>query len=236
LAQRLADELRDEALAGDVVAGLDPALITRLDSLAEGELLESPLLSFTPESIPADEVEVLWVFAFGNRFAPGVTTPADGRSLPTTSFVPGPVNEALAAAAAAFVADHPVPIIAQWEVARVLADLGIENVVSVEPVVGADGTTTYLSTAGVVDEGRRLAGSADLDVGSARAGVLCFADHAVRCVMTARAAGLDAGTPTGVELPTEYDSESTQPWTRNRASYIPTDLFGRIMISAGTSR
>lgn len=138
---------------------------------------------------------------------------------------PGPVNEALAGAAASFVARHPVPIVAQWEVARVLRDLGVANVVSVEPDQASDGTVVYLSTAGVIEKGLRLAAEASIEVGVA--GVVGHADHAGRCVRTAVAAGLDAAVPAGVHLPSAYDSESGQPWTRTRGDYIPADLMAR---------
>jgi len=122
-----------------------------------------------------------------------------------------------------------VPVIAQWEVAQRLEELGVERVISVEPDTAADGSVTYLSTAGVAEKGLRLAADAGVDPG--HAGVLCHADHAVRCLMTARAAGMTADVPEGVELPSDYDPESGQAWTRSREAWIPVDLGGRTLLA-----
>jgi len=32
----------------------------------------------------------------------------------------------------------------------------------------------------------------------------------------------------GIELPTEYDPESGQEWTRDRVTYLTVDLSGRL--------
>jgi hypothetical protein len=228
LTRRLAAELDDEALATTVVAGLDDGTVEALVVLADGDIAASPALSYTPSTVPADEVDSLWVFSYGYRFAPGVDAEAvqAGGAVPAMSdLAPGPTNEELARLAAEFVDEHPVPIIAQWEVARILDDMGVANVISVEPDIAPDGTVTYLSTAGVAAKGLTLARDAGIDPG--HAGVLCFADHAVRCLLTARAAGLTADVPEGVDLPSEYDPESGQAWTRNRSAWVPIDLLGR---------
>ncbi len=227
---RLGIELGDEDLAATVTAAVDDGTVSRLDALAGADLFGGPVLAYTPTTAAPGELDSLWVFAFGYRFAPGVTPPPDGAVPPIDALVPGPVNEALAQAAADVVAEHPMPIIAQWEVARVLEQLGVPNVISVEPDIAADGTVTYLSTVGVTEKGQRLAVEAGVDPG--RAGVLCFADHAVRCQMTMRAAGLTAEVPEGVALPNDYDAESGQPWTRERSAYLPTDLLGRSLLPA----
>ena len=57
----------------------------------------------------------------------------------------------LADVTAAFVAEHPVPVYAQWEVARFLQADGVPGVTSIEPTTAADGTVVYLSTRGVAD-------------------------------------------------------------------------------------
>jgi hypothetical protein len=142
---------------------------------------------------------------------------------------PGPTNEELARIAAMFVAAHPVPVIAQAQVAALLTERGVAEVISVGPDVAADGRLTYLSTAGAVAKGLALAQAAGVDVGTA--GVLGHADHATRCVLTARVGGLaNAAVPEGVKLPTDYDIQSGQPWTRSRVAYIPIDLAGRLLL------
>jgi 5'-nucleotidase len=228
LQSRLAVELGDDEVAAEVSAGLGDDLVSTLAERTGGSLLTHPLLSMTPPTVDPADVDSLWILSFGYRFAPGVEPPADGAIPSPDDIVPGPVNEALARAAADFVAEWPVPIIAQSEVADALAELGVTDVISVGPDVAADGTVTYLSTVGAIDKGLRLAAEAGVDPGTA--GILCFADHATRCQLVAQAAGLTAGVPDGVELPSEYDPESGQPWTRDRVSYLTTDLLGRTLL------
>lgn len=237
IAERLSRELADPALAAEVVDAVDDGVVSRLAHLAGGALLHHPVLSFDPPTIDADDVDTLWLFSFGYRFAPGVTPPAGGGVPPLDAIEPGPVNAEIAEVAADFLADHPVPVIAQAEIAAalsgLLADAGITEVevLSVGPEVAADGSVTYLSTAGVVAAGIDLAAGAGITVG--RAGIICFADHAPRCVLTAASGGVDAAVPAGVELPSTYDPESGQPWTTNRRDYLVTDLLGRSLLPAG---
>jgi len=172
------------------------------------------VLSYAPDRIPRDAVDTVIAFSFGNRVA------ADG------AITAGPTNEALAATIERFVGEHPAPVFAQHEIAHLLQRHGVERVTSIDPVVGPDGTLVYLSTAGVAEAIVQHAAAAGIVLGAV--GVIGFADHAVRCVLTARAAGLDAGVPVGVVLPSAYDPESGQPWTRDRRSYLGADLLGRV--------
>ncbi len=120
-----------------------------------------------------------------------------------------------------------MPVYAQTEIAKLLQAAGVEGVTSIDPVTDADGTVTYLSTAGVAEQVVSKAQAAGAKLGTV--GVIGFSDHAVRCVLTARKAGMtDAAVPKGVTLPTVYDPESNQSWTRSRAAYLPTDLIGRL--------
>jgi hypothetical protein len=225
LRRRLADELGDEESASEVVASLDHAMIDRLVERAAGDIATADVLSYRPARIADHEIRSLWVLAFGYRFADGRQPTAVGETPPMSDLEPGPVNEALARAAASFVLAHPLPIIAQWEVAHVLDHLGIPDVVSVEPDHTDDGSVVYLSTAGVIEKGLRLAADAGIAVGSA--GVIGHADHAQRCLLTAAATGLRAAVPEGVDLPTDYDPRSGQPWTRSRTDFIAVDLMAR---------
>ncbi|WP_426574417.1 hypothetical protein [Aquihabitans sp. McL0605] len=213
---RLADELGDPAQATAVVAGLAPDTLKALETkVPMAEVATSAVLRYRPERAPDDSVDSVVVFSFGNRVAADGTTTA------------GPTNEALADATAAFVADHPVPVYAQWEVAHILADRGVAGVTSIEPKVAADGATTYLSTAGVAEQAVADASAAGKPLGTV--GVVCFADHAVRCASTATQAGMHAVVPEGVHLPTAYDAQSGQAWTRDRTAYITTDLTSRAL-------
>ena len=224
LQHRLADELGDADAAAGIAAAVDQDTVDRIVRRSGGDLARTDLVSYRPVRVDDDRVDSLWVLAFGYRIAAGQEA-ADGAIPPMRALEPGPVNEDLAHAVWSFVARHPVPIVAQWEVARVLDDLGVADVISVEPDRASDGSVVYLSTAGVIEKGLRLATEAGIEVGIA--GVVAHADHAQRCVRTAAAAGLDAAVPAGIRLPRTYDPESGQPWTRSRAAYVPVDLMAR---------
>lgn len=219
LRRRLETELDDASLATEIAETLDDELVT---ALTNGDAESTPLLSYRAPRIPDAEVTALWVFAFGYRFVDGSTNDGADGVPPRADILPGPVNEDLARQVADFVAHTPVPVIAQWEVADVLQALWVPDVVPVDPDVDDNGTVTYLSTAGVIEKGSRLAAEAGLSIGAA--GVLGHADHAVRTIRALDAAGITAAVPESVDLPTEYDAESGQPWTRSRSIYVPLDL------------
>jgi hypothetical protein len=227
LQQRLAEELDDVGFASDVVAALDDTIVDGLAERVGADIATSRVLSYRPPRIDDDDVDSLWILAFGYRLA-AASTAGVGEVPPMSNLEPGPANEDLAREAASFVARRAVPIIAQWEVAQVLDDLGVPRVISVEPDHAADGSVVYLSTAGVLEKGLRLAADARIEVG--QAGLLGHADHIKRCLMTAAAAGMTAGIPEGVKLPTDYDPESGQVWTRSRAKYILVDLMARSLM------
>jgi len=215
LSSRLAKEYGDPALAKEVVAGLSPASLANLEQRVPlTDVAKSPFLAYRPKRIAASAVDSLFVYAFGNRVA------ADG------TITSGPTNAALAAATRKFVKKHPVPVFAQREIAQQLQAGGVKNVTSIDPIVGADGKVTYLSTAGVAAQAKDKAKAAGINLGTV--GVIAFADHAMRAVLTTDAAGLRAAVPKGVVLPSTYDAKSGQPWTRDRQSYLPTDLLGRL--------
>ncbi len=215
LTERLSTEFGDEATARAVVANLSAEQLAQLEAaVPAAEIATAPQLSYLPDTTEGP-VDHLVVLAFGNRVA------ADG------TVTAGPTNEALADSVESYVAEHPTPVFAQWEVADILIERGVPDVVSIEPVVGADGAVTYLSTSGVTDQVVAAADAAGTDLG--RVGVVGFADHVVRCVMTATASGIeDAVVVDGLALPTAYDPESGQEWTRDRFAYLTVDLSGRI--------
>ena len=211
---RLGIELGDAKVAASVVAKMDAESLAALETqVPASQVATSELFRYRPKRGADEQIDSVVVFSFGNRVA------SDGA---TSS---GPTNEALANSTAAFVKGHPVPVYAQWEVAEILGTLGVANVVSIKPGVGADGKEIYLSTAGVADKAVQDAGAASRPLGTV--GVICFADHAVRCVLTAETAGMDAVVPKGADLPDTYDPQSGQSWTRDRATFISTDLTAR---------
>lgn len=232
LARRLTVEHGDPETAEAVAADLDDGLLELVIAVSGGEIESSPALSSTPPTMADDEVDSLWLFSWGYRIDPAAGIAPVGLTDTPPPFAvlqPGPVNAAIARTATAFVANHPVPIIAQWEIARELDCLGARDVISVEPVQEPDGTLRYLSTPDVVTVGQQLAADAGVTVG--RAGVITFSALAFPGVMAARQGGLDAAVPEGAVLPTEYDRESGQLWTRSLEAWLPVDLFGRAILN-----
>jgi hypothetical protein len=217
LESRLAKEYGDAALAHEVVGGLNADALAQLEQrVPVADVATSPFLAYRPKRVPARTVDSLAVFAFGNRVG------ADG------AITPGPTNEALASATEAFIKKHPVPVFAQQEIAQQLQADGVKHVTSIDPEVGPDGKLVYLSTAGAAAQIVTKARAAGVDLGTV--GVVGFADHVVRCVLNADAAGMTAVVPKGVKLPSTYDAASGQPWTRDRHAYLPTDLAGRLTL------
>ncbi len=202
LTDRLTFGLGDRAIGRQVVARLDARALSVLGS--GQDLASTTLLSFEPPVVADPSAMV--VFAFGNRCS------SDGNLLP------GPVNLDLSALADAWARSTGLPVFAQWEVADEM-DTPAERV---GVVTSADGTVEYLSTAGVADQVRSR-------VEGRRVAVLAMADHAVRCCRTLEQVGVIAGVPDGVELPSGYDRQSHQPWTRDRATYVAVDILARCL-------
>ena len=162
-----------------------------------------------------NRVSCLIVFAFGNREVNG-------------ELQPGPVNEALARAVQSYVAECPVPVFAQWEVADILNAVMPGSAVSITPDIDADGNVVYLNTVQVAEKAMRRADEMGLSLGEV--GVAAFADHSVRCVYTCRKLGLEAAVPNGLIMPHEYDPESGQRWTTGRTVYRAVDLLARAQV------
>lgn len=216
LTSRLAKEYRDPTIAGEVVANLSPALLADLEAkVPQAAIKTSPLLSYRPTKVAASSVNSVLVFEFGNRVAQDGTITA------------GPTNDALAVATETFAKKHPgIPILAQQQIAEQVQASGVQNVTSINPVIGSGGQLVYLSTAGVVAQAVADASTAGISLG--QVGIIAFSDHASRCILTAEAAGLSAAVPKGVKLPSTYDPGSGQSWTTNRLSYLEVDLLDRI--------
>jgi hypothetical protein len=86
--------------------------------------------------------------------------------------------------------------------------LGVKNVIPVEPDPAADGLVISPGADRVATRGVTLAAAAGIAGG--HAGVLCRADHVVRCLVTARANGIEADSPNRVVLRTRYDAKSAR--------------------------
>ncbi|WP_120520507.1 hypothetical protein [Arthrobacter celericrescens] len=199
------------------------ALSRELEDPATAAVVEPHIqdvgFSWHPPVIAVDNIDYIVAYAFGNR------APAGGGDPAKVLYEPGPVNEALADTIAAMRKQKNVPVFAQWEIARFLENkYGMDRVTSIEPVIAADGTITYLSTDGVAAQVVALRGT------SGTAGVVGFRDHVKRCVQTTRDRGMTAFAPAGAEMPGDYDLQSGQPWTRRRDLYLLHDMYAQFAV------
>ncbi|MCZ4555093.1 hypothetical protein ABIC28_003094 [Rhodococcus sp. PvR044] len=183
-----------------------------LDGTGSGDMWAVPTL-------PADQLTLIIAFSFGNRMPAGAD-PA------RTEGEPGPVNEALADTVVAARGDRDIPVYAQTPIADVLrTKYDMDDVVAIAADVRPDGTLAYLSTDGAAAKVAALRGASQA---TDLAGVVAFGDHQWRATRTAEANGFRAYAPLGISMPTQYDPESGQVWTRSREVYLPTDYAGRI--------
>jgi hypothetical protein len=202
------------ALSADLFAALAAHLAAELDdgatAQALAELLQDDALSWRAPTVEPARVTTILGFTFGNRML------ANGNRLP------GPVNQALADVAARLHAVSGARIYAQWEVAEAIGGRVPSALVTpIHPARDERAEPRYLSTSGVIAEVARRAGDpATLGV----VGIVAFADHARRCVDTARRFGMDAHVPAGYAMPSDYDPRSGQPWCRNRLAYLMHDI------------
>ncbi|NTZ87308.1 hypothetical protein FCJ61_31065 [Burkholderia metallica] len=186
-------------------------------------------------TVPAAQIGAIVAYSFGNRpnAASGNTSSSGGNqsALPD----PGPVNEALADAVYRIRQLKPVKVYAQWEIARFLVSkygLGADVLSSIEPVIASDGSIVYLSTAGVAAVAVSRAGGA---AAMGTVAVVGHRDHAKRCIQTSQQAGMHAAAVAEVPLPTTYDPQSGQPWTRNRSLYLVHDMYAQMLTRAMTA-
>ena len=186
MVSRLTGEWGDSALAEEVVERVGVgALESWEERVPMEDVATTPLLSYHPDTTPAAQINTLVVFTFGYR--------GDLES----ETEPGPVNEQMAAEVMDFLAEYPVPVYAQTNVASLLQDAGVPQVTSIDRVVGPDGEITYLSTLGAAEA--ILAISSESGNALGIVGVVCFADHEGRCVLTAEAAGMAATAVEGID-------------------------------------
>ena len=170
-------------------------------------------LSWRAPVIAPERISAVLAFTFGNRM------------LTNGNREPGPVNHAIADAAAALHQRTGARIFAQWEVAAALAGrVPDQTVTAINPGRDSRGEPVYLSTSGVLEEIARQVGPRSLGC----VGVAAFADHLYRCVVSARRLGFDAYAPDGIAMPDTYDKESGQAWCRDRVAYLLHDMMIRI--------
>jgi hypothetical protein len=204
------------------------ALTRELDDAQTAALVEPVIegigFDWHPPTAPVDAFDFIVAYGFGNR-------PPEGGGDPTrVLYEPGPVNEQLADTVALLRRQSNAPVYAQWEIARFLdSKYGMQTVTSIEPVIAADGTITYLSTDGVAAQVAALRNGRP----GTTAGVVGFRDHLKRCVQTTQDRGMQANAPEGIEMPGTYDLQSGQAWTRRRDLYLVHDMFAQIGVVRG---
>ena len=70
LRARLTEELGDADLAEAVSADLGDDQLAAIDDACGGDIAASPFLDYTPERVADDDVDSLWVLAYGYRILP----------------------------------------------------------------------------------------------------------------------------------------------------------------------
>ncbi|MGS0891642.1 hypothetical protein ACVBGC_03640 [Burkholderia stagnalis] len=224
--------ITDAALAAQMSAKLTAQLGDAAAVAAILPALTDVGFTWDLPAMPAAQAGAIVAYSFGNRpnAASGNTSSNGGNQAALPD--PGPVNEALADAVYRIRQLKPVKVYAQWEIARFLVSkygMGADVLSSIEPVIASDGTIVYLSTAGVAAEAVSRAGGAAA-MGSVA--VVGHRDHAKRCIQTSRQAGMQAAAVAEVPLPTLYDPQSGQPWTRNRGLYLVHDMYAQLLAGA----
>ncbi|AJY00055.1 hypothetical protein BG87_2556 [Burkholderia thailandensis 2002721643] len=151
----------DAELARQMVGKLTAELNDAPSAAAIAPYLMDIGFTWDLPTIAAARIDRIVAYGFGNRAnAASGNTPTNGANQ-TALPDPGPVNEALADAVYRIRRLKPVKVYAQWEIARFLASkYQMADVRSIEPVVAADGSVTYLSTDGVAAAIIALEGSA----------------------------------------------------------------------------
>lgn len=173
--------------------------------------------------IGAQQINRIVAYAFGNR--PNALSGNSAGSADKLQDLPdpGPTNEKLADTVYEIYQLNPVPIYAQWEIARFLKDkYKLNDINAIEPIKNDDGTITYLSTVGVAEAIIKQEGGADK---MGNVAIVAHRDHAKRCILTSKQCGMNAYAVKEVKLPIEYDSQSGQAWTRDRQTYLLHDMY-----------
>ena len=199
-----------ENLVGRIAAQLADQLADQATAEGLARLLVEDALSWRAPEIAPQQIATILAFTFGNRMQPNGNRQ------------PGPVNETLAKIALRLYRQTGAPIWAQWEVAEAIgARVPQEKLTAIYPARDERAEPIYLGTSAVIAEIVRRCG----DPGSlGNVAVVAFADHAWRCVATARRLGLAAAVPAGFPMPGEYDPLSGQPWCRSRLAYLLHDI------------
>lgn len=174
-------------------------------------ILLEQCLTWSVSAPEMKQIDALLTFAFGNRI--------DDYGNRT----PGPVNAQLADVVESLYQEFNCTVIAQWEIAQLLLNrIPPEHLISVNPIYdSASDRVNYLSTAGVLKQARDILNDTKTIY------VVAHRDHLVRCLQTAQRLGFDAVSDSD-KMPNDYDALSSQVWTRNRETYLVSDMISRL--------
>lgn len=174
-------------------------------------LIIESCLTWSISSSSTQRVDAIVAFAFGNRIDD------------VGNRTPGPINKQLADVVASLYAQFLCQVIAQWEIAQVLSNrISTEKLISINPLYdSAADQVNYLSTTGVLEQAFEFLHDTQTIY------VVAHRDHLVRCLQTAQRMGFDAVSDSE-KMPIDYDPQSSQAWTRNRETYLVSDMISRL--------
>ena len=212
-----ADPLTDAELKNAIEARLTAQLGNKDVAAYTANFLMEEILTWKGKELPIDEADSILAYAFGNRV------------LSNGNQVPGPMNEALADTVVDIYKQTGKPVYAQWEIAQAIGDrIPIIHLTSINPIIAADGSLTYLSTNGVA------AAAVELSLGKmGKTVVVGFYEHSLRTIDTSKRAGINAYAPKGIELPHDYDPQSGQAWTRDATTFVMHEIGNRSINERG---
>ncbi|MCP3967074.1 MAG: hypothetical protein GY750_11575 [Lentisphaerae bacterium] len=180
------------------------------------EKIVDSTLEWTPKTIDISKGDYILAYAFGNEID------HNGNKLP------GKMNKALADLIVKIYNKIHKPVYAQWEIAQCIGNRIPRNMLHpIYPQITLEGEVIYLSTIGVAKDFARQVGRNSLK--NAKVIIIAFKDHARRCVATSINNGINAYAPADYELPERYDSNSGQPWTRDKQTYMLQDMSVRLL-------
>ena len=180
-----------------------------------GAIVEDTLY-WNPPQKDVKEADFIIGFSFGNRID------KKGNRLP------GPMNQQIADVIVKLYKKNPLDIYAQWEVAECIGNrIPSAKIKTIYPKLTKTGDVVYLSTIDVAEDIIKDIGKNKVD--NKTFIVAAFKEHAPRCVMVCQKYGLkNSFVPKFFELPDKYDSESGQPWTRDKFKYMIYDMECRL--------
>ncbi len=203
------DRLLQEAIRSRLEAQLDDSRAAVILS----RFVMDEVLTWRAEAADIHQADSILAFAFGNQIAP------NGNQRP------GPMNLLLANQVVEIYQKINKPVYAQWEIAEAIGVRIPEAMLRpIYPRVTPNGEVIYLSTSGVVSAAVQQAGGVK-ELGQVV--VVAFREHNLRAVRTARNVGISAFAPANMALPSQYDTRSGQPWTRNRLAFLLYEIRTR---------